>query len=226
MNKGDFTLLIAEDQIDIAKFLKKGLSEEGYQCLVVKNGEDVLKLVKLHSIHLILLDWMMPKLKGIDVCKQLRNEHISTPIIFLTAKDTVEDTIEGLKSGANDYIKKPFNFEELLARIETQLRTYYKIDEILTLGDLSISMSKRQVSKSDKPVALTDKEFKFLAYLIRHKGEVCSRQSIIEEVWDIHFDYDSSVLDVYMNAIRKKIGLKKNELITTVRGVGFIADDQ
>ena len=226
MNKSEFTILIAEDQIDIAKFLKKGLSEEGYQCLVVKNGEDVLKLVKLHSVSLILLDWMMPKLKGIDVCRELRKDHISTPIIFLTAKDTVEDTIEGLKSGANDYIKKPFNFEELLARIEAHLRMYFKIDEILILGDLSVNMSKHQVLKSNNPIDLTDKEFKFLAYLIRHKGEVCSRPSIIEEVWDIHFDYDASILDVYMNAIRKKIGLKKNELIKTVRGVGFIANDQ
>jgi DNA-binding response OmpR family regulator len=225
MNKGNFTILIAEDQVDIAKLLKKGLTEEGYQCLVVKNGEEVLKLVKHNSISLILLDWMMPKLKGIDVCKQLRSEHISIPIIFLTAKDTVEDTIEGLKSGANDYIKKPFNFEELLARIETHLRLYYKIDEVLHLGDLSLNMSKHQVLKSEKPINLTDKEFNFLAHLVRHKGQVCTRQSIIEDVWDIHFDYDSGVLDDYMNAIRKKMKLDKNELIKTVRGVGFIADE-
>ncbi|PKG42990.1 response regulator transcription factor [Psychroflexus sp. MES1-P1E] len=225
MNKGNFTILIAEDQVDIAKLLKKGLTEEGYQCLVVKNGEEVLKLVKHNSISLILLDWMMPKVKGIDVCKQLRSEHISIPIIFLTAKDTIEDTIEGLKSGANDYIKKPFNFKELLARIETHLRLYYKIDEVLYLGDLSLNISKRLVLKSEKPITLTDKEFNFLAHLVRHKGQVCTRQSIIEEVWDIHFDYDSGVLDVYMNAIRKKMKLDRNKLIKTVRGVGFIADE-
>ena len=113
----------------------------------------------------------MPKLKGIDVCKQLRSEHISMPIIFLTAKDT----IERLKSGANDYIKKPFNFEELFARIKTYLRLCYKIDEVLHLGDLSLNMSKYKVLKSENPINLTDKEFNFLAHLVRHKEPVCTR---------------------------------------------------
>lgn len=226
MNKTDFTILIVEDQVDIAKFLKQGLSEEGYQCIAVKNGLEVLEIVKQKSIHIILLDWMMPKLKGIDVCRQLREGGNTTPIIFLTAKDTVEDTIEGLKSGASDYIKKPFNFEELLARIETHLRLHYKIDEILKLGDVRVNLSKHSVKKGDYTISLTDKEFHFLAHLIRHKGKVCPRQSIIENVWDIHFDYDTSVLDVYMNAIRKKLGLQKNKLIKTVRSVGYIANDE
>jgi DNA-binding response OmpR family regulator len=224
MNKQEFTILIAEDEIEIASFLKKGLSEEGYSCLVVQNGEEVLQIVKQENISLILLDWMMPKLKGIDVCKQLRADLIKIPIIFLTAKDTIEDTIEGLKSGANDYIKKPF--DELLARIETHLRLYYKIDDLQELGSVTLNRSTHEVTKAGKPIALTDKEFNFLAYLILNKGTVCDRQSIIEQVWDIHSDYDTSVLDVYMNAIRKKLALQKNELIKTVRGVGFIANDQ
>jgi DNA-binding response OmpR family regulator len=226
MNKQDFSLLIAEDQVDISKFLKKGLTEEGYTCILVRNGLEVLEIVKQQTIHLILLDWMMPKLKGIEVCKQLRSEHISTPIIFLTAKDSIEDTIEGLKSGANDYIKKPFNFDELLARIETHLRLHYKIDDILQLGKISLNISKHKVLEKGEEISLTDKEFNFLAHLMRNKGQVCDRQSIIEQVWDIHFDYDTSVLDVYMNAIRKKLKLQKNELIKTVRGVGFIADEK
>ena len=226
MNKQDFSLLIAEDQVDISKFLKKGLTEEGYTCILVRNGLEVLEIVKQQTIHLILLDWMMPKLKGIEVCKQLRSEHISTPIIFFTAKDSIEDTIEGLKSGANDYIKKPFNFDELLARIETHLRLHYKIDDILQLGKISLNISKHKVLEKGEEISLTDKEFNFLAHLMRNKGQVCDRQSIIEQVWDIHFDYDTSVLDVYMNAIRKKLKLQKNELIKTVRGVGFIADEK
>ncbi|MDN6279546.1 MAG: response regulator transcription factor [Psychroflexus sp.] len=226
MNKTDFTILIAEDQVEIAKFLKQGLSEEGYQCITVKNGLEVLEIVKQKSIHIILLDWMMPKLKGIDVCRQLRQEGDITPIIFLTAKDTVEDTIEGLKSGASDYIKKPFNFEELLARIETHLRLHFKIDKVLKLGDIHLNLSKHSVKKGDHKISLTDKEFNFLAHLMRHKDEICSRKSIIENVWDIHFDYDTGVLDVYMNAIRKKLGLQKNKLIKTVRGVGYIANDE
>ena len=226
MNKQEFTILIAEDEIEIASFLKKGLSEEGYSCLVVQNGEEVLQIVKQENISLILLDWMMPKLKGIDVCKQLRADLIKIPIIFLTAKDTIEDTIEGLKSGANDYIKKPFNFDELLARIETHLRLHYKIDDILQLGKISLNISKHKVLEKGEEISLTDKEFNFLAHLMRNKGQVCDRQSIIEQVWDIHFDYDTIVLDVYMNAIRKKLKLQKNELIKTVRGVGFIADEK
>ena len=225
MNKSDFNILIAEDQLDIAKFLKQGLTEEGYQCKVVRNGQAVLELMKSENISLVLLDWMMPKLKGIDVCKQLRAENNLTPIIFLTAKDTVEDTIEGLKSGANDYIKKPFNFDELLARIEAHLRIHYKIDEILNIGDISINISKYEITKANEVISLTEKEFNFLAHLVKNKNQVCDRQSIIEQVWDIHFDYDTGVLDVYMNAIRKKLNLQKNELIKTVRGIGFIAQE-
>jgi len=224
MNKSDYTLLIAEDELEITKFLKQGLSEEGYKCLSVKNGIEAIEMVKKETVNLILLDWMMPKMKGIEVCKILRDSNFKAPIIFLTARDTVEDTIDGLKSGANDYVKKPFNFEELLARIETHLRLHYKIDEIITIADTSINLSKHEVSKNNNLVNLTEKEFNFLAHLFKHKGEVCSRQSIIEQVWDIHFDYDSSVLDVYMNAIRKKLNLNRSELIKTVRGVGFIAD--
>jgi DNA-binding response OmpR family regulator len=225
MNKSDFNILIAEDQLDIAKLLKQGLTEEGYQCKVVRNGQAVLELMKSENISLVLLDWMMPKLKGIDVCKQLRAENNLTPIIFLTAKDTVEDTIEGLKSGANDYIKKPFNFDELLARIEAHLRIHFKIDEILNIGNISINISKHEITKADEMINLTEKEFNFLAHLVKNKNQVCDRQSIIEQVWDIHFDYDTGVLDVYMNAIRKKLNLQKNELIKTVRGIGFIAQE-
>lgn len=226
MDKSKFTILIAEDQVDIAKFLKQGLTEEGYKCVAVKNGLDVFDSVKQHSISLILLDWMMPKLKGIDVCRQLRNDHITIPIIFLTARDTVEDTIEGLKSGANDYIKKPFDFDELLARVETHIRLHFKIDDILEVGNIYLNMSKHEVKKGDELISLTEKEFKFLAHLFKNRGQVCDRQSIIEQVWDIHFDYDTAVLDVYMNAIRKKLDLKRSELIKTVRGVGFMAIDQ
>jgi DNA-binding response OmpR family regulator len=224
MNKSDFNILIAEDELDIAKFLKQGLSEEGYQCIAVKNGLEALEVIKQKRIDLILLDWMMPKMKGLEVCQQLRANHINTPIIFLTAKDTIQDTIEGLKSGANDYIKKPFNFEELLARIETHLRLHFKIDEILVAENLKVNTSKREVIYNNNSVDLTDKEYNFIVYLLRHKGKVCERQSIIEEVWDIHFAYETGVLDVYMNAIRKKLNLEKNQLIKTVRGVGFIID--
>lgn len=225
MKKFDFTILIAEDEQEISRFLNQGLTEEGYNCLCVNNGLQTIDAVKNQTINLILLDWMMPKLKGLEVCKRLREDNFKAPILFLTAKDTIEDTIEGLKSGANDYIKKPFNFEELLARIETHLRIFYNIDDVLELGHIKINVSKHQVLSDNKEINLTEKEYNFLKYLLQNKGKVCERNAILEHVWDINFDYDSGVLDVFMNAIRKKLNLKKNELIKTVRGVGFIADE-
>ncbi len=226
MQNSNFQILIAEDQIEIVNFLKKGLQEEEYQVIVAKDGEEALDMALKNSVDLVLLDWMMPKLKGIEVCKKLRAEHFKSPIIYLTAKDTIEDTIDGLKSGANDYVKKPFNFDELLARIETHLRVFHNIDDILELGHIKLNDSKHQVFSNEEEVNLTEKEYNFLKYLLQNKSKVCERNAILEHVWDINFDYDSSVLDVFMNAIRKKLNLNKNELIKTVRGVGFIADER
>ncbi len=225
MKKINFKILIAEDQAEIVNFLKQGLEEEDYQVIVAKDGEEALEMALNHHIDLILLDWMMPKLKGIEVCKKLRAEHFKPPIIFLTAKDTIEDTIDGLKSGANDYVKKPFNFDELLARIETHLRIFHNIDDVYELGHIKMNDSKHQVFSEDEEINLTEKEYNFLKYLMQNKGQVCERNAILEHVWDINFDYDSSVLDVFMNAIRKKLYLKRNELIKTVRGVGFMANE-
>ncbi|MGX1025109.1 response regulator transcription factor [Flavobacterium sp. CS20] len=224
MQNSSFKILIAEDQQEIVNFLKQGLQEEEYQVLVAKDGKQALEMALKNSVDLILLDWLMPKLNGIEVCKTLRAKQFKAPIIFLTAKDTIEDTIDGLKSGANDYVKKPFNFEELLARIETHLRIFYNIDDILELGHIKMNVSKHQVFCDENKINLTEKEYNFLKYLMQNKGKVCERNAILEHVWDINFDYDSGVLDVFMNAIRKKLNLKKNELIKTVRGVGFMAD--
>jgi DNA-binding response OmpR family regulator len=225
MKTSDFTILIAEDAADIAAFLEKGLHEEGYQTHLVTNGKDAIEYIEKHHVDIALLDWMMPVMSGLEACKTLRSRSVMIPVIFLTARDSVEDTIEGLKSGANDYIKKPFHFSELLARVEIHLKTYYKIGELLELGFLTIDTAKHTVSSKDEVVNLTEKEYQMLLYLIRNKGQVCSRQKIIEDVWDIHFEYDTSVLDVHMNALRKKLGLKRNQLIKTIRGAGFIAEE-
>jgi DNA-binding response OmpR family regulator len=168
---------------------------------------------------------MLPKMAGIDVCKEFRKTDSKTPIIFLTAKDTIQETIEGLKSGANDYIKKPFSFEELLERIKIHFRTIDD-DKQLTLSNIKVDLSKYQVFVDDKEVSLTQREFELLVYLIKNKGNVCTRVQIIEDVWDIHFEYDTGVIDVFMNAIRKKLNLsKENDCIKTIRGVGYIAND-
>ena len=218
-------ILIVEDEIGIADFLKQGLEEEGYTVLVAYDGEAGLALALEQKVNVILLDWMLPKMNGIDICKAIRKANIQTPILFLTARDTVQETIEGLKAGANDYIKKPFSFDELIERIKIHFRNTASND-ILVLGNISIDPSKHQVLLGDQEVSLTQREYELLVYLIKNKGKVCTRNQIIEDVWDIHFEYDTGVIDVFMNAIRKKLNLNKEEdLIKTIRGVGYIAND-
>ena len=218
-------ILIVEDEIGISNFLKQGLEEEGYEVLTASNGQIGIDLALSVDVDLILLDWMLPKVTGIDVCKTIRKTKVDVPILFLTAKDTVQETIEGLKAGANDYIKKPFSFEELLERVKIYFRKNATVD-ILTLGNIQINLLKYQVLVDNKEVSLTQREFELLTYLIKNKGKVCTRNQIIEDVWNIHFEYDTSVIDVFMNAIRKKLNLtKENDLIKTIRGVGYIAND-
>lgn len=218
-------ILIIEDEKGIVDFLKQGLEEENYTISTAIDGIDGLKKALELPIDLILLDWMLPKMQGIEVCKNIRKENQSIPIIFLTAKDTVQETIEGLKAGANDYIKKPFSFEELLERIKIHFRTKDE-SKILTLGNITIDKSKFQVFVDSNEVSLTQREFELLEYLIKNKGNVCTRNKIIEDVWNIHFEYDTGVIDVFMNAIRKKLNLTKDQdLIKTIRGVGYIAND-
>lgn len=218
-------ILIVEDEIGISNFLKQGLEEEGYEVLTASNGQMGIDLALSVDVDLILLDWMLPKVTGIDVCKTIRKTKVDVPILFLTAKDTVQETIEGLKAGANDYIKKPFSFEELLERIKIYFRKNSIVD-ILTLGNIQINLLKYQVLVDNKEVSLTQREFELLTYLIKNKGKVCTRNQIIENVWNIHFEYDTSVIDVFMNAIRKKLNFtKENDLIKTIRGVGYIVDD-
>ena len=218
-------ILVVEDEKGIVDFLKQGLEEENYTISTAFDGVDGLKKALDLPIDLVLLDWMLPKMHGIDVCKNIRLEKSNLPIIFLTAKDTVQETIEGLKAGANDYIKKPFSFEELLERIKIHFRTKDEI-KVLTLGNITIDKSKFQVFVDNKEVSLTQREFELLEYLIKNKGQVCTRTNIIEDVWDIHFEYDTGVIDVFMNAIRKKLNLSKDqELIKTIRGVGYIANE-
>lgn len=218
-------ILVVEDEIGIANFLKQGLEEENYKVLVANDGEKGLELALESKTDLILLDWMLPKITGLEVCKAIRKNDPKIPIIFLTAKDTIQETIEGLKEGANDYIKKPFSFEELLERIKIHFRNQLENNE-LNLGKIKMNLSTHQVFVGNDEVSLTQREFDLLAYLIKNKGNVRTRTQIIEDVWNIHFEYDTGVIDVFMNAIRKKLNLKKEEdYIKTIRGIGYIAND-
>jgi DNA-binding response OmpR family regulator len=218
-------ILIVEDEVGIVQFLQQGLEEEGYQVTSAFDGLQGLELTQKCHFDLILLDWMLPKMTGLDLCKAIRKTNVDTPILFLTARDTVHETIEGIKAGANDYIKKPFSFEELIERIKIHFRNQKELT-ILTLGTIQIDIAKHSVSSNKTLVQLTNREFDLLCYLVKNKGKVCTRNQIIEDVWDIHFDYDTGVIDVFINAIRKKLNLKiEEDYIKTVRGVGYIAND-
>lgn len=219
-------ILIVEDEKGISGFLKDGLEEEGFAVDIAADGIKGYELASTNDYDVILLDWMMPGISGIEICRQFRKVNNTVPIIFLTAKDTVQDTVFALEAGANDYIKKPFEFEELLARIRVQLRTGNGENNILMLGDIEMNLDTHRVFRSSKEIELTPKEFSLLEFLIRNKNKVCTRTRIIEHVWDIHFDSDTSVIDVYINFLRKKLDTGKSpDLIQTIRGVGYIAKE-
>ncbi|MDZ7613762.1 MAG: response regulator transcription factor [Flavobacteriaceae bacterium] len=219
-------ILVVEDEPGIASFLKQGLEEENFSTDIATDGIKGLALALTGNYDLLLLDWMLPGLSGIEICEQFRSKFKKTPVIFLTAKDTIKETITGLQSGANDYIKKPFHFEELLERIKVQMRSMETEDEICSLGTITLDLNTHQVFKENKEIHLTQKEFALLCYLIKNKGKICERSQIIENVWDIHFDYDTGVIDVYVSAIRKKLNLSaEQDYIQTVRGIGYIAKE-
>jgi len=219
-------ILIVEDEPGIFNFLQQGLEEESFSVDIAENGNKGLQLALSGDYDLLLLDWMVPGISGIEVCRQFRKEFKDTPVIFLTAKDTVDETIFGLQAGANDYIKKPFHYEELLERIKVQLRPKSGEHSLFTLGNITLNTGNNQVLKKGEEINLTQKEFALLEFLMRNKGMVCRRTRIIESVWDIHFEYNTGVIDVYINALRKKLNLKEDEnYIQTIRGIGYMAKE-
>ena len=216
-------LLIIEDEPGIAGFLKDGLEEEYFAVDLAYDGKSGLDLAMTNEYDLIIIDWMIPAISGIEVCRQIRKSGSTVPILFLTAKDTLEDVVFGLDAGANDYIKKPFDFEELLARIRVQFRNKSKGDESLSAGALTINPVTHLVFCNTNELSLTPKEFALLEYLVRNKDRVCTRSRIIEHVWDIHFDSDTSVIDVYITFLRRKLeNAGCGNIIQTIRGVGYI----
>jgi two-component system, OmpR family, copper resistance phosphate regulon response regulator CusR len=221
-------ILLAEDESAIAGFIKEGLEEEGFAVDVAGNGRKAVEMAMdfIDEYDIYLLDWMLPGISGIEICRSIRKENKTVPIIFLTAKDTVDDTVFALESGANDYLKKPFAFEELLARIRVLLRNKNGEQNIFEKDDINLNTEVHQVMKAGLPVELTQKEFALLEYLLRNKGKVCRRTRIIEKVWDVHFDKDTSVIDVFINSLRKKLDTPgKESFIQTIRGVGYRVND-
>lgn len=221
-------VLLVEDEAAIANFIAEGLEEEGFAVDIAHNGKEGLRLAldNLPEYDLILLDWMLPGMSGIEICRAVRKEDKTLPVIFLTAKDTVDDVVFGLETGANDYLRKPFAFEELLARMRVLLRSSDGEQNIFRYADIELDIATHRVLKNGKSVELTQKEFALLELLLRNKGKACRRTRIIEKVWDINFDHDTSVIDVYINFLRKKLDTAgQPSFIQTLRGVGYRVND-
>ncbi|MGE5365259.1 MAG: response regulator [Bacteroidota bacterium] len=216
-------ILIVEDEKKVAAFIKKGLEEEYYTVDTAPDGIQGLELALRDEYDLIILDIMLPRKDGITLLKELRTEHIQTPVMMLTAKDTVENKVEGLDSGADDYLTKPFAFEELLARVRALLRRHDTDKSVyLKAGDLELNTQTHVVFRKGTEISLTPKEYSILEYLMKNKNRIISRTRLSEHVYEYHFDPDTNVIDVYINKLRNKIDKEFDiPLLHTVRGVGY-----
>lgn len=216
-------ILLVEDEKNVAAFIKKGLEEEAYTVEVARDGPEGLLMAKESSFDLIILDVMLPGMDGMEVCKTLRARGIMKPILMLTAVGSVERKVEGLESGADDYLVKPFAFSELLARVRALLRRAPALFRELSLEDLRVDLLARRVYRADKEIVLTQKEFSLLDFLLRNKGRVMSRTQIIENVWGYDFSPGTNIVEVYIKSLRDKIDAGfPRKLIHTVRGLGYI----
>jgi DNA-binding response OmpR family regulator len=216
-------ILIVEDEAKLAQFMQLELTQEGYKVTVAEDGIAGLTAAREHQLDLIILDWMLPGLSGVEVCHRLRTTGNKTPVILVTAKDEVRDRVSGLDAGADDYVVKPFSIEELLARVRAQLRRTEEDSEAMQFSDLTLNQKTREVLRGDRPIELTAKEFDLLVYLMRHPRQVLTRDRILEEVWGYDFMGDSNIIEVYVRYLRLKLEeTQEKRLIQTVRGVGYV----
>lgn len=216
-------ILLVEDNVRLAENIKQGLMQEGYAVDMILDGESALRriLVNRDEYDLVVLDRMLPGKDGVSVCKEWREKEVTVPVLMLTALDTVEDRVEGLDSGADDYLIKPFAFEELLARVHALLRRPKDISQnVLTFADIEMDLSGRRVLKSGKMVNLTLKEFMVLEYLLRNTGKVISRDTLYAHAWDFADSSFSNTVDVHIKNLRKKLK-DDGKIIQTIRGVGY-----
>ena len=217
-------ILVIEDHPKVASFIVKGLKEERYAVDLANDGNDGQSMAETGDYDIIILDWMLPGKSGPEIIEQLREHSIDTPVLMLTAKNQTRDKVHSLDSGADDYLTKPFAFEELLARIRALIRRGVNAgDNKLGIADLTMDVVSHEVFRGAKKIDLTVKEYGLLEHLLRHQGKPVTRTSIIERVWDLYFDSDTNVIDVYIRFLRKKIdeGFEP-KLIHTVRGVGYM----
>ena len=213
-------ILIAEDEQRIAAFVEKGLRSNGFATTVVADGDSAVHYAVTGTFDLLILDLGLPGRDGFSVLRTLREARVTTPVIILTARDNTRDTVAGLEGGADDYMTKPFRFEELLARVRLRLRPADRVPEVTVLraGNVSLDLRSRRAHVADRAVSLTAREFMLLELLLRHAGQVLSREQILSGVWGYDFDPGSNIVEVYVGTLRKKLGA---ELITTVRGMGY-----
>ena len=217
-------ILVVEDEKKVSSFIKRGLEEERYEVEVANDGEEGLKFAMEKAFDLIILDWMLPKRDGVSVLKEMRDRHKSTPVLMLTAKDTVEDIVTGLDSGSDDYLTKPFAFAELLARVKALIRRS-EMDRgaELRFSDLKIDPVGHKVWRADKEIDLTAKEFDLLDYLLTYPRQVFTRDQILERVWGYDFMGDSNIIEVYIRYLRLKLEEREGlpVLLHTVHGFGY-----
>jgi heavy metal response regulator len=221
-------ILLVEDEKRLSHYIKKGLTEAGFAVDTAYDGEEGLYLAKEETYDVIILDVMLPKLGGVEICKQLRASQKNTPTLMLTARSETEDKVLGLESGADDYLTKPFVFVELNARINALIRrNYHQTSRNLSIVDLEIDPLKHTVKRNNMSIKLTPKEFAILELLLRRKDEVVTRTQIIEHVWDYNFESMSNVVDVFLGTLRKKIDRGYNiRLLHTLHGVGYMISDR
>ncbi|WP_199245556.1 response regulator transcription factor [[Phormidium] sp. ETS-05] len=217
-------ILLVEDDPKLAEFIASELRLEGYQVTVAQNGMDGLSMARNQGPDLVILDWMLPGISGLDLCLRLRQTGIEIPIIMLTAKDEIPDRVAGLNAGADDYVTKPFSVEELLARIKARLRRNHAEEpDFLEFEDLKLNRLTREVYRTNKLIELTAKEFDLLEFLMRHPRQVISRDRILESVWGYDFMGESNIIEVYIRSLRIKLEASHpKRLIHTMRGVGYV----
>jgi heavy metal response regulator len=216
-------ILVVEDETAIAGFIADGLAKAGYGVDVAHDGPDALHWVAITTYDVIILDIMLPGMDGLTICDAMRRRGVASPVLMLTARDTIDDRVTGLDSGADDYLVKPFAFAELLARIRALLRREPTlIGTVLHLADLSLDTRNREVHRNGEPIALTMKEYRLLELLMRHPNQTITRDAIAEHIWNYEFDNISNLIDVHIHALRRKVDDPyPTKLLHTVRGVGY-----
>jgi len=220
-------ILLVEDDPKLSQFIASELSLEGYQVTVATNGLDGLTIARDTQPDLVILDWMLPEISGLDVCTRLRKTGVRVPIIMLTAKDEISDRVTGLNAGADDYLIKPFSIEELLARIKARMRRMYpEVADLIQFEDLTLSHASREVYRAGQKIELTAKEFDLLEFMMRHSQQVLTRDQILESVWGYDFMGESNIIEVYIRALRIKLEISNSKrILHTVRGVGYVLRD-